>query len=233
MIRRAIGVIGGMGPAATLAFIARVQALTPARSDQEHLRLLVDCNPAVPDRNAAVAGKGPSPGPVLADMARGLERAGAEVLVMPCNAAHAFRQAITDATPLPLIDLIETATDAATALAPPSVGLLAADGCLVAGLYQSAFAERGIGTRTLAPARQAAFMDLLYRIKAGDVGEGVRGEMIVLARRLIDEGADVLVAGCTEVPLVLSESDLTRPLVDSLEALARRTVAVGTGAEPL
>jgi aspartate racemase len=233
MSRRAIGVIGGMGPAATLAFIARVQALTPATRDQEHLRLIVDCNPAVPDRNAAVAGQGPSPGPVLADMARGLQRAGAEVLVMPCNAAHAFRQAITDATPLPFIDLIETACDATAALAPPFVGLLAADGCLAAGLYQSAFAQRGIATRTLTPTRQAAFMDLLYRIKAGDAGEDVRRAMIALAQTLIDEGADVLVAGCTEVPLVLAEGDLERPLVDSLEALARRTVALGTGAHQL
>ena len=87
---RPVGVIGGMGPAATVHFMGRVLALNPARSDQDHVRLIVDNNGAVPDRNAAIRGEGPSPGPVLAAMARGLQAAGARVLVMPCNTAHAF-----------------------------------------------------------------------------------------------------------------------------------------------
>ncbi len=97
MSRRTIGVIGGMGPAATLQFIARVQALTPAARDQDHVRLLVDCNPAVPDRNAAVAGSGAAPGPILAQMALGLERAGAEVLVLPARGGRVSLAALLDA----------------------------------------------------------------------------------------------------------------------------------------
>ena len=83
MVSKTVGVLGGMGPAATLDFFQRVLASSGATRDSEHVRLIIDCNPFVPDRNAAVAGTGPSSGPALADMAQGLERAGAELLVMP------------------------------------------------------------------------------------------------------------------------------------------------------
>jgi aspartate racemase len=225
---RTVGVIGGMGPAATLAFLARVQLLTPATRDQDHLRLIVDCNPNVPDRNAAARGEGPSPGPVLAQMARGLESAGAELLVMPCNTAHEFAGAITAASALPFIDLIETASAAAMAHAPRTVGLLAADGCLAAGLYQRTLARRGVACLTCTPEAQATFMALLYRIKAGDRGAAVRGAMRDLALALVSRGAEVVLAGCTETPLVLAAEDIETPLVDSVDALARRTVAVAT-----
>jgi aspartate racemase len=222
---KAVGVIGGMGPAATVHFMLRVQALTPARLDQDHVRLIVDCNGGVPDRNAAIRGKGPSPGPVLADMARGLERAGAELLVMPCNTAHAFAAQVRAASPLPFIDLIETATEEAMAGAPASVGVLAADGCLGAGLYQRAFDRRGVRAIVCGPDAQARFMDLLYRIKSGDVGPDVRARMRGLAEDLLAAGAGVIVAGCTEVPLVLGPADLAAPLIDSIDALARATIA--------
>jgi aspartate racemase len=222
---RTVGVIGGMGPAATVHFMGRMLALTPARSDQDHVRLIVDNNGAIPDRNAAVRGKGPSPGPVLAEMARGLERAGAELLVMPCNTAHAFAGAIRGASALPFIDLIETACDEALADDPACVGVLAADGCLEAWLYQDALARRGVRAATCAPPDQARFMALLYRIKAGDLGDEVRSEMRALAEGLVDAGAQVVIAGCTEVPLVLRTDDLAASLIDSVDALARATIA--------
>jgi len=223
---RTVGVIGGMGPAATLQFLARLQALTPATSDQDHLHVLMDCNPHVPDRNAAARGEGPPPAEVLAAMARGLERSGAQLLAMPCNTAHAYASAITGASNLPFINLIETACDAAMALKPRSVGILAADGCLAAGLYQDVLARRDVAAIVCEPAAQAHFMALLYRIKAGEMGEALRADMRGVAEGLLAAGADILLAGCTEVPLALGEADVAAPLVDSLEALARRTVAV-------
>ncbi len=232
MTGRTVGVIGGMGPAATVQFLARLRALTPASRDQDHLHLLVDCNPQVPDRNAAVRGEGPSPGPTLAAMARRLETAGAQLLVMPCNAAHAFAEAITAATDLAFINLIETACEEAMRQSPRRVGILAADGALGAGLYQDAFSRRGVTPVLLEAPDQARFMELLYDIKAGRLGEDSRARMRDFAGRLIGAGADVLLAGCTEVPLVLDPADVAAPLVDSLEALARRTVAMALEASP-
>src|SRR5438105_4441452 len=125
--RKVVGVIGGMGPAATIHFMTRVMALTPAVTDQEHLRLIVDNNGALPDRNAAVRGEGPSPGPMLAEMARGLERAGAQLLVMPCNTAHAFADEVRAAASVPFLDIVEITCEAALASGPGKVGVLAAD----------------------------------------------------------------------------------------------------------
>src|SRR5215217_5751504 len=105
---KTLGVLGGMGPAATLDFLAKLQAATPAVRDQDHLRVLIDINPQVPDRNTGEA----DPGPVLADMARGLVAQGAQVLAIACNTAHAFADKVRSAG-VPLIDMIEVACEAA------------------------------------------------------------------------------------------------------------------------
>ena len=218
-----VGVLGGMGPAATTQFIARVQALTPVKSEQDHLRLIIDCNPHVPDRNAAATAGGASPADVLAQMARGLQSAGAQMLVMPCNAAHAYASDIAAAVSIPFLNLIDAVADEAAA-GGGAVGLLAADACLEAGLYQDAFADRGAALILPTAAEETQFMTLLYRIKSGDVGAGVRNAMAELAENLIARGAQGVIAGCTEVPLVLSPADLPVPLADSIEILAVRTV---------
>ena len=228
---RVVGVLGGMGPAATLDFFARVLALTPAKSDQDHIRLIIDNNPQVPNRNEAIAGTGPSPGPMLAAMARGLKGAGAELLVMPCNAAHAFLSDVARATDLPVISIIDvTVADALTRVAGlRSVGLLAADGCLNAGLYQRAFGERGV--EVVVPDRElrTRFMEALTRIKQGDIGGTVRESMRAIANTLIANGAQAIVAGCTEVPLVLDEGDVAMPQINSTDCLARATIAAARG----
>lgn len=224
---KVVGVMGGMGPAATLHFLQALLAATPAERDQDHLRVLVDNDPHMPDRNAALTGGGPSPGPRLAAMAQGLERAGAEVLVMPCNTAHAFQAEIEAAIAIPFLSIVEATVDAAFANAPglAAVGLLAAPGCLRAGLYQDAFAARGV--RTIAPQGElnARLYALIYRIKAGEVGPDSRAEMSAIAHALIDQGADALASACTEAPLVLGARDVPVPLIDSTEALAAATVA--------
>lgn len=228
---RTVGVLGGMGPAATLDFHAKVIAACQAGRDQDHIRLIVDSNPAVPDRNAAMRGEGPSPGPALAAMARGLEAAGAQVLVMPCNTAHAWADDIRAATRLPFIDLIEATAEAAVRAVPglTMAGVLGTTGCLGAGLYHRAFAAHG--AEVLAPESedQAALMTLIARVKSGDTGPDVRSGMAELARGLTRRGAQVVVAGCTEVPLALSADQLDAPLVNSTDVLVDRAVAFARG----
>jgi len=107
-MRKVVGVIGGMGPDATVDFMSRVIAFTEATRDQDHVRMLVDNNPAVPCRQEALLRDGKDPGPVLAGMARGLETAGADFLVMPCNTAHAFADVVRDAVSIPLLSIVDT-----------------------------------------------------------------------------------------------------------------------------
>jgi aspartate racemase len=163
-------------------------------------------------------------------MARRLEQAGAEFLVMPCNTAHAFADHIRRATRLPFINMVhETLLAVEAHTAPGGVGLLAADGCLMAGLYQKGLADMGRTPVLLDASEQKRFMDLLYRIKAGDAGDEVRDIMRDFARTLIGRGARVIVAACTEVPLVLTAEAVDVPLISSTDVLVARTVERATG----
>jgi len=221
-----VGVIGGLGPEATLDFFAKILASTPAAIDQDHIHLIIDNNPKVPDRNKAVAGAGPSPAAALAAMARRLEGAGADFLVMPCNAAHAFQGAIEAAVSIPFVSIIEETCSAVVLRFPPvkCVGVLASTGCIDAELYQTAFARRGIDVVVPVAAERDAFMQLVYRIKSGEKAHLFTAAMRDIAAALVDRGAEVLAAGCTEVPLVLGERDVPRPLVDSTDVLVRATI---------
>jgi aspartate racemase len=233
--RKVVGVIGGLGPAATLDFFDRVLKATPAARDQDHLRLIIDNNPLVPDRNAAIAGTGPSAGPALADMARGLERAGAEFLVMPCNAAHAFQSDIEAATSLPFVSLIDETVREAARVAPRAkrVAILGAPGTLRAGIYNKAFAAAGVDT--LAPEGELLnrLIAAILRVKVGDMGVETRAAMRAVAMEMAALGCDAVCAACTEVPIVLDQGDIDVPLISSTDALVARTVSIASGAEPL
>jgi aspartate racemase len=222
--------MGGMGPEATLAFFQIVLDKTASTDDQGHLHLLIDNNPKVPNRNLAVAGKGPSPAPVLAEMARGLERAGADFLVMVCNAAHAFQDSIVAAVSIPFISIIDETRDEVMNRVPEvtQVGLLASSGCIDAGLYQRAFASRNVEVLVPEGDGSELFMRLLYVIKSGDKPRWVVDAMKQVAEGLVDRGAQVIVAGCTEVPLVLGVNDLSCPLIDSTEVLAQSSIRQAT-----
>ena len=234
MSGRVVGVLGGMGPAATWDFCAKLTAATPATRDQDHLRVLVDADPSVPDRNAALEGRGPSPGPRLAEMARGLERAGAEVLCMPCNAAHAFADEVREATVVPFVDMIEATVEATMKRVPAArrVGLLATTATLDAGLYERVFAARGVEVVKPTPEQRGEVMDAIYAVKSGDRGSGPRAAMRRAAEAAVAAGAEALVAACTEVPLALTPEDLEVPLVASSDALAVIVVRIATRTEP-
>lgn len=215
---KVLGVLGGMGPAATLDFLAKLQAATPVKREQDHLRVLVDINPKVPDRNVGDE----DPAPVLAAMAEGLREGGAQVLAIACNTAHAYADAVR-ASGLPLVDMLEAAGLVAKAQGATTVGVLGTGMAL--GLYRDRFSHMGLEVVMLDDHEQVEFMALLYRIKHGDVGAASRETMAALAHRLVGKGAQSVVAGCTEVPLVLSSADLSVPFLDATEELARRCVA--------
>jgi len=214
-----LGILGGMGPAATVAFLARVQALTRAENDQDHIRIIADINPQVPDRNRAPD----AAEAVLGGMALRLREAGAQVLAMPCNTAHAQAAGIRKAG-LPFIDMIAETTAAATAGGAKKIGVLATPGG--EALYTRSLQATGVKILRLGGADREAFMGCVYAVKRGDVGEGPRAEMKRLAAALVSAGAETVIAGCTEVPLLLGVEDVSVPLVDSAEVLAAACVRV-------
>ena len=221
-----LGVLGGMGPAATLDFLQNVHDFTPAKGDADHIRILMDLNPKVPDRNTM----GTAAGVALAEMAGALAGAGAQVLAMPCNTAHAHADLIQRASGLPLIDLIGEGAKAARLSGARRVGVLGTKGAL--RLYREYLAAQALGMVSLPPERQEAFMATIYRIKGGDLGEAVHDEMVGFAKELIADGAEAVVAGCTEAPLVMGPGDIRVEFIDPGELLAKRCVAVCLGYEP-
>ena len=218
---KVLGVLGGMGPAATVAFLARVQALTPAEVDQDHIRILADINPQVPDRQRAPDAAEAR----LGQMAMRLRDAGAQVLAMPCNTAHALTGAIRKVG-LPFIDMIAETTAVATSGGANKVGVLATPGG--EALYTRALQAKGVKIVRLAGADRQAIMACINAVKAGDVGEAPRAEMRRLAAALVGAGAEVVIAGCTEVPLLLEAEEVQGPLVDSAEVLAAACVKACT-----
>jgi aspartate racemase len=218
------GVLGGMGPQATVDFMARVIAATTAATDQDHIHMIVDHNPQVPNRHAAVAGTAPSIGPELAAMARRLEGAGADFLVMVCNTAHAFADDIRAAVTIPFVSIIDVVMEALAGQPARRVGLMAAEGCLQARLYQQALERSGHEAVLWTNEELARFMDIIYRIKSGDRADDIASGLARLAAELEFRGADILVAGCTEVPMFLNHSDTTVPMLSSTDLLVRRTI---------
>ncbi|WP_372707805.1 aspartate/glutamate racemase family protein [Brevundimonas sp.] len=216
---KVLGVLGGMGPAATVAFLARVQALTPAEGDDDHIRMLIDLNPQVPHRHTRAV----EAGETLGRMAASLRDAGAEILCMPCNTAHAHADAIR-AAGLPFIDIIAETTRAAKADGARRIGVLATPGG--EALYATALEASGCEIVRLEGEDRAAFMEAVFAVKRGDVGEGPRGVMRRLAAALVARGSQGVIGGCTEVPLLLGPDDVAVPFTDSAEVLAARCVTL-------
>jgi aspartate racemase len=223
---RTIGVLGGMGPAATADFLARLVIAVGAVDDRGHPRILVDSNPHVPDRNAARRGEGPSPGPALAAMARGLEAQGANLLAMPCNAAHGWADDIRAATPLPFIDMVAAAAHEAAATGARRIGVIAVEATLESGLYHRPLAAAGV--HVVEPGAEAV-RRLVARVKGGDTGPEARAAARALADELAAAGAGAVIAACTEIPLVLEAAASPVPFIDSTAALVRATLAAARG----
>lgn len=236
MGERVIGVLGGMGPEATLAFYARVVSQTPATRDQDHPRIVIDSNPKIPDRTAAILGQGESPVGAMVSSIDALQRAGADFVVIPCVSAHAFIDELTERIRLPLVSILDVVAEHIQSEGGIGrVGLLAATGTIRAGVFQRRLADAGLDVLFPTDDDQAQVMAAIYSVKAS-ASAGQRQQITrslrEVAERLIARGAQGIVLGCTEIPLVFGAGDAPVPVFDSLTLLARASIRAA-GLEPL
>ncbi|MCX5244178.1 amino acid racemase [Streptomyces sp. NBC_00201] len=221
-----IGILGGMGPAATADFYAKLVSMTPGHSDQDHLRTVIWSDPTIPDRTEALLGNGTDPTPWLLNGSRVLREAGATVIAIPCNTAHAFVPRIADHVGLPIVHMIgEVARHLAT-LRPTvrTAGLLATTGTVQAGLYQEWLDRYGIRLALPDPtSRQDEVMAAIRAVKAGKNGAAT-APLADAALQLTGQGAQAIIAGCTEIPLGLPADAVDVPLIDPAVILARALV---------
>lgn len=235
-MKKTLGIVGGMGPAATCDLMEKIIALTAASSDQEHVPMLVDVNTNIPDRTAAILRGGADPVPEMVKSARRLEAAGADLLIMPCNTAHYFYDRVAENVTVPVLHMPRLTAAVLRQAGVKKAGVLATDGTVRSGVYEKALRAEGVEPVYPAPAHQAEIMRLIY--------DGVKGRKIPLTEiplasilaALRAAGAEKFVLACTELPIAFQKLCVTEGCLDPTRVLAfsavRATGAETTAADP-
>lgn len=223
-----IGILGGMGPEATLSLFEKIIRNTPASTDQDHCRIIIDNNPKVPDRTAAIIGDGEDPVPLLIQSGRTLENAGADFIIIPCISAHFFLDGLCSKLKIPVLSVFDEVAIRIKNNHPDikTVGLMATSGTIQGELFQKRLEEDDFRILVPDPENQEQVMSAIYQIKGstGKDRDECKNILKRVANRLIENGAKGIIAGCTEIPLELSQQDITVPLFDSLTVLAQAAI---------
>ena len=229
MEKKIIGILGGMGPLATADLFRKIVDHTAAHRDQEHLHVLVDSNPAIPDRTAALLHGGENPVPYMIAAARRLQSAGAELLIMPCHTSHNFYEQVSAAVDIPLLHMIAITRDALKARGITRAGLLATDGTVETGIYRRTFEGSGIELLLPQGDEQAAVMGVIYQgVKANDSGYDTSA-FCRTCENLLARGAQTLILGCTELPPAFAIYHLDYPATDPTLELALAAIRQAGG----
>jgi aspartate racemase len=229
-MRRVVGILGGMGPEATVLLMQKVIAAVPAKDDSDHVPLIVDQNSQVPSRiRRLIEGTGEDPAPVLAAMARRLESAGAQALAMPCNTAHHYADTIRGAAGVPFLDMVALSVAKAKELAGEgaSVGILASPAVRRVGLFDGPMAAAGL--TPLYAADEAGTLGAIRSIKAQGPTEASRAALAAASAELLGRGARVQMVACTEFSLIADSVAEGVTAFDTLDALVDEIVAFSRG----
>ena len=221
-----LGVIGGMGPQATNTFYQYIIDSTDARTDQEHLSVLIFSDCAMPDRTAAILGTQAQKDEVyerLLSDARMLERAGCTAIAVPCNTSHYFLDRVQEQISIPIVHMIRETARLLVSQGKKRPGILATDGTIRTGLYQREFAAFGIYAAAPRPAAQKQVMSLIYDdIKAGKAGDPEK--FAAFTKDLVEQGCDCAVLACTELSVFANQHHLSPFYVDAMAVLAQRSI---------
>ena len=229
------GVLGGMGPIATVDFMSRVITLNPISNEEDHIHLIVDQNPHIPNRQIKSISQKELISSLLIESAQKLESIGANFIIMPCNTAHIFADDIKKVIGVPFISIVEETVGEILKLYPKhkQIGLMATSACIESEIYQKALTNKDKLAVCPDQKFQEQCMQTIFAIKDGEEINPMRNRMIEVAEHIIDKGAETIIAGCTEIPLIINSSDIEVPLISSTEILAIRTIEFATGMELL
>lgn len=223
-MQKSIGIIGGMGSLATCDLFKKIIELTDAKTDQEHIRVCIDCNTNIPDRTKAIIGKGENPVPEIVRSGVRLQSMGADVLVMPCNTAHYFYDKITPFFDIPLLNMLKETAQEIRNRKMRKVGLLATDGTIKSRVYHVALSDAGVDFVVPSPRNQTSVMDVIYNgIKASNRNINLNAFYDTIDE-LFDKGAELLVLGCTELPVAFEQFHIDRPAIDPTLVLAAAAI---------
>ncbi|WP_312792467.1 amino acid racemase [Sphingobacterium sp.] len=232
-----LGILGGVGPSATVDFMNKIIKNTPAKIDQGHIKMVVEQNPQIPDRTANLVNKETDPTVAMFSTCKRLEAEGADTIAIPCNTAHAFVGSIQEHLKIPIINMLTTTAEYIVKRFGKStkVGLLATSGTVQSGVYHDVFIAAGVTVIIPDTIHQQLVMESIYGekgVKAGQINGICRQQILAVADHLIGLGAQVIILGCTELPLLFpSEEQIyidnrAIQLVDPTEVLAKKIVAM-------
>lgn len=224
MSSKTLGIVGGMGPLATAMLFEKVATLTQASKDQDHIRVLIDSNPMIPDRTAHIVANGEDPRRELAATAKHLETMGADFLIMPCNTAHYFYDDITKDLSIPFLHMVNETVRYIATHCPEThiVGVLATEGTCKAGVYETALKDQGLTPIAPDASMQQHVTDLIYGIKAAKP-VAIDG-FLEAVDALKAQGATCFVLGCTELSVAQKRYGFSGPFVDPLTVIAEAAI---------
>jgi len=223
-MEKVVGILGGMGALATVDLFQKIVLQTGAKSDRDHIHIIVDNNTKIPDRTDAIIGSGESPLTYLIRSAMKLEMMGADVLIMPCNTAHHFLDDITPFIEIPFINMIEeVAKEIQARYGGRRVGLLSTKGTSQSGVYDGVLKGYGLNCMKPDETLQRTVTDVIYAVKKGDMDYG-KTDLLRVLKQMRDDGADVFILGCTELPIAFQHMHISEPSIDPTDILARRTI---------
>ena len=223
---KTIGILGGMGPLATVDMFMKLVNLCDCQTDQEHPRVLIDSNTNAPDRSPAILRGGPSP---LSDMVRSaltLERGGADMLIMACNTAHYFYDDIVPYVRIPFLNMIEETAKAVQEKGYTTVALMGTDGTAKSGIYQRQFEKLGIRVLTLNERDQVITLDMIHKAVTAGLKTWDTTEITRIVADFAAAGAQAVIMGCTELPVAFSQYNIETclPTIDPTEIVARSAI---------
>ena len=228
-MKKTIGILGGMGPEATAYMYSLIIKHTQVETDQDHIRIFIYSNPEIPPRTDAILKKGPSPVPFLIEGTRKLKDAGVDFVIVPCVTAHYFLPEVFAQIDVPFLSLLDESLrwTKENILGLKKVGLISSTGTLVSKLFHDKFGQAGIEVLSLEDKDQQQVMDAIFGaggIKAGFTSGPSKVRIVRAAEKLIAGGAEAIIAGCTELPLVLKEKDISVPLIEPMDILAQKSI---------
>jgi aspartate racemase len=225
--RRLIGILGGMGPLATVDFMRKVIEATPAERDQDHVPLIVYSVPQIPDRVSAASAGTDEPLPAMLAGIRTLEQAGVEAIAIACNTAHAWYDQLAASTNVRIIHMVQAVISAALQTKGP-VALMATVGTLQSGIYQRYMEKAGWQALVPQPDVQNVIIDAIAAVKLGEI-ERARVRFDNAAASLLGSGAQRLLLACTELPVAARGSIHEARCLDATACLAQACVAFSCG----
>lgn len=228
---KTLGIIGGLGPMATACFLQQIIEMTDAKTDQEHLDVIVFNRPNVPDRTAYLLDHTkPSPAVSMTETAKTLESLGACCLAAPCVTSHAVFPEIRRHVGIPLIHMVEETAKCLKQAGKKKAGIMATTGTVQSALFQKALGEQGLNFCIPDEGHQRLVMKLIYDdIKAGNPAD--MGDFETAARHLREQGCDSVILGCTELSVIKRNEDIGPGFLDAMEVLAK--VCIETCGKPV